>query len=224
MLDIPDHSNTAFGTVVRTASAVVVACLALALPTVAFGAVMTYMNLGDLVQDSNVVVRGEVEQQQTFRDSERGAVFTHTTIDVSTTYLGDDRESVTIEQWGGTYRGRTHRIPGDAQFEQGQEVVVFLSENHDDSDGPMYLSGLAQSKFEVVRGARASGDSAMVVRDLSEIAVVERRDGQKDTIHPGRQTWSLSSFEATLRSLTYAKSDAIESSGDTPNQTEGQDE
>lgn len=198
----------------------------LAVPAAATGAVMKYMELDDLVETSDVVVRGTVSDMRTVRDGDRGDVFTRVDIEISETYLGEERESVTVEQWGGTYQGRTHQIPGDAQFESGEEVIVFLAENRDDSDGPMYLTGLAQSKFDVLTGERAAGASALVVRDLSGLALVREEDGTpgNEPIDAGNETWTLESFEATLRSLTYTEQQGFEINTETGTKTEGSNE
>lgn len=175
-----------------------------AVPSTASAAVMTYMDIEDLVEDSDRIVHGEVEKRRTFRDDARGKVFTHTTIDVTETYLGDEQSSVTIEQFGGTYREQTHTIPGDAEFEEGEEVVVFLAENRGPSDSPHYLVGLAQSKFTVFGGD--DHDKRLVRRELSGLAL-RAKDGARDgeLAGLGRQTWTFPSFEAELEALVYAK-------------------
>lgn len=182
------------------ACAVLLAVLA---PSTASAAVMTYMGLDDLVEDSDVIVRGEVEDRRTFEDEERGKVFTHTTIEVSETYLGGDRETITLEQYGGTLDGTTHEIPGDAAFEVGEDVIVFLAENRGPDASPYYLVGLAQSKFNVI----GEGDDARVTRDMSNIAVrPEEGSDEEEFDGLGEQTWSLSAFEAELEALVYSKS------------------
>jgi hypothetical protein len=177
--------------------------LAVSAPSTASAAVMTYMGLDDLVEDSDLVVRGEVEDRRTFEDDERGEVFTRTTIEISKTYLGDDRGKVTVEQFGGTLDGTTHRIPGDAEFEVGEDVIVFLAENRGSGSSPYYLVGLAQSKFDVV----GRGDDARVTRDMRDVAV-RPKEGSDDEGFDGlgEQTWTLPAFEAELESLVYSKS------------------
>lgn len=194
----------------------------LAMPAAATGAVMKYMELDDLVETSDVAVRGTVSDMRTVRDGDRGDVFTRVDIEIAETYLGEERETVTVEQWGGTYQGRTHQIPGDAQFQPGEEVIVFLAESRDDPDGPMYLTGLAQSKFDVLTGERAAGESALVVRDLSGLAIM--REHENEPIDAGDETWTLESFEATLRSLTYAEQQGFELNTETGTKTEGSNE
>jgi len=184
-----------------------VGLLVLAISSVAGATVMTYMDTGELVEKSDVIVRGEVSSLDMIED-ERGT-FRHTSVTVDETYMGDVRETVTIEQWGGTVAGGdsaegevTRTVPGDATFEKGEEVVLFLrkGDSRHDRDDVLYLTGLAQSKWSVQR----EGDGATVMRDLSDLGIVpEDGDGGIETI--GEEYRSLASFEASLESLIYAE-------------------
>jgi hypothetical protein len=75
----------------------IAAVVVVAFSSVAGATVMTYMDLETLVSESDVIVRGEVAEMQMVTD-DRGT-FRHTTVEVDTTYLGESRDEVTLEQW-----------------------------------------------------------------------------------------------------------------------------
>ena len=164
--------------------------------------VVTYADLPDLVELSDVVIRGEVTRRESHFDPAQGRLVTHTTFKVDRRYMGETDETVTIEQWGGTNGETTSTIPGDADFTVGQEVVVFLRYGPENG---LYLTALAQSKFSVHR----TGQTPLVSRNLSKLVFLEESaDGQADrgaTFHIDRETRRLDSFEAELRSLIYAR-------------------
>ena len=167
--------------------------------------VVTYADLGDLVKYSDTIIRGEVVEQRTLYDSDQQRIITRTSFRVDERYLDESGAadgSVTIEQWGGTWEGKTSVVPGDASFEPGEEVVVFLRHG---PDGGLYLTSLAQSKFTITRG----GDGPLVTRDLTDLVFVEEAkepaEGERSTFRLGEETRRLEVFEAELRSLIYAR-------------------
>lgn len=193
-----------------------VGLLVLAISSVAGATVMTYMDTAELVDKSDVIVRGEVSSLEMVED-DRGA-FRHTSVAVDETYMGDARETVTVEQWGGAVSGSdgaegevTRTVPGDATFEKGEEVVLFLrrGDSRHDRDDVLYLTGLAQSKWSVQR----EGDGATVMRDLSDLGIVPK-DGDGGIKKIGEEYRSLASFEASLESLIYAEQGESAQGGD----------
>lgn len=164
----------------------------------AAAAVVEYASLSDLAELSDAAVRGEVVEMETsFRDEEERIV-THVEIEVRETYMGDRGdigERVEIEQWGGTYRGTTVRVPGDASFDVGEEVVVFLRRGDDRSGETYFLTALAQSKYTVQRGP----ETPLVSRDLSQLTFTAPNSGEMFEVE-GRVE-PLESFEARIRSL-----------------------
>ncbi|MFB6374836.1 MAG: hypothetical protein ABEN55_17330, partial [Bradymonadaceae bacterium] len=136
------------------------AALSLA-PRSASATVMEYTSPAELVDLSDVVVRADVVDRQSFVDRDQGRIVTHTTLSVREHYAGQVGAEVTLEQWGGTVGERTSTVPGGADFEVGEEVLVFLRRDASRPD-VLFLTALAQSKYTVERHA----DSATVARDL----------------------------------------------------------
>ena len=156
--------------------------------------VMKYASVERLVEISDIIVHGTVTEQRTYFDSKQKRVVTDTTIQVERSFLGDISESITIQQWGGTYKGTTHHIPGDARFVPGEEVVVFLHTG----DGVVALSALSQSKYSV----KNIDGKKLVFRNLSDIGMlIEPDDGPKYLKHLPSETRSMKSFVAELEAL-----------------------
>ena len=156
--------------------------------------VMRHANLPRLVEISDIIIQGTVADQKTYFDKAQGRVVTDTTFTVERSFYGDVAETVTIQQWGGELNGKTHYIPGDATFEPGEEVVVFLHRG----DGVVALSALGQAKYSVT----ASNRGKLVFRDLSDMAfLITDENGTQRVDHLSEQPRSLASFVAELESL-----------------------
>ena len=157
--------------------------------------VMKHADLPRLVEISDVIVHGTVAQQDTYFDEEQNRVVTDVTIEIKQNFYGGSGDTVTFQQWRGFHDGKHHIIPGDATFEDGEEVVVFLRQG---DDGVTALSALGQAKYSVER----SGNKSLVIRDLSDIAfLVERPGGEQEITHFDNEKHSLPSFVATLEAL-----------------------
>ena len=156
--------------------------------------VMKYAGVDRLIEISDMIVHAEVIDQTTYFDNAQKRVVTDTTLGVRRSFYGKVGEKVTIQQWGGTYGGKTHRIPGDARFEPGEEVIVFLHRG----DGVIALSALGQAKYSVEK----TDDGKLVSRDLSDIAfLIEQSGGAKKIGHLPGETRSFDSFVAELQAL-----------------------
>lgn len=179
------------------ASAAVLAAVTLFAST-ASATVMTYADLDRLVEISDVIVHGTVTEQHSYLDDEQERVVTDTTLEVERNFYGASSEEVTFQQWGGEYDGEIHRIPGDAQFQEGEEVVLFLHEG----DGVLAPAALGQSKFQV----REFGDEGKVAsRDFSDIELlIERPDGSQRMAELPDETRLFESLTAELETLVAA--------------------
>ena len=179
----------------RALASVLVAVALVCLSTTAAATVMEYADTGDLVEISDVALRGEVVEQKSLFDSSQGRVVTRTTFEVAETYMGEVDGRVTIEQWGGHTGEETSVIPGDARFQVGEEVVVFLRRGDAERD-VLFLSAMAQSKFAVHR----DGNAPIVSRDFSDLVLLEQKsDAEK--LRVSGEVEELEAFEATLEEL-----------------------
>lgn len=190
-------------TLVLTALALAFGLSLLARPAQA--TVMRYADLARLVEISDIIVQGTVAEQSTYFDKAQGRVVTDTTFAVQRAFSGKVKERVTIQQWGGTYEGVTHMIAGDARFEKGEEVVVFL---HRGADGVVALSALGQSKYSVVK----TSTGKLVSRDFGDISILvdnmvakpgasAQAGAPGQIVHVPTETRELAAFSAELESL-----------------------
>lgn len=157
--------------------------------------VMKHADLPRLVEISDIIVQGKVTEKDTYFDDDQQRVVTDVTVEVERNYHGAEGDKVVFQQWRGEYDGEFHAIPGDASFEKGEEVVVFL---HTGDDGDVALSALGQSKYEVLRNA----DQTLVTRNLSSMAfLLEKADGTEEIGHMPDDKHGLESFSAELEAL-----------------------
>lgn len=169
--------------------------------------VMKYADLEGLIEISDIIVQGTVEGQKVYFDKTQGRVVTDTTFKVERKFMGKVDQKVTIQQWRGTHEGVTTEIPGDPNFEKGEEVIVFL---HRGAEGVVALSAMGQSKFSIV----PSGSNKMVSRNFSDLSVLlgksdleKLKPSASKGAAPGqivqlpKETRSYDSFVAELEAL-----------------------
>lgn len=201
----------------RFVFAAAIALLASALPLAAgSAATMRYADIPALTMASDVVVRGTVVDSSVFVDEAWGRVSTRWTIAVTTGYKGNADGVVSFVQWGGALDGTVDYVPGDARFELGEEVIVFLRVGEDNA---LHLTALSQAKISVlsdqpgntVSSAIPVADAVMQplqviapgaagVRDLRDVAFYhETGDGQADVISIPFEMQSITAIEAAIR-------------------------
>lgn len=122
--------------------------------------------LPELVKDSPVIVEGVVTERTTQWTKDR-RIETLTTLRVSHSYKTELPAYIVIKQHGGTMDGVTHAIPGDATFELGEEVLVFL-EPSVVTKGTFILVGMSATKFRIEK----NGSEPIVVRDVNGLGLV----------------------------------------------------
>lgn len=138
------------------------ACLLL-LAGPARGAVIEALSLEKHLDESVTVVRGRV--MSIAHTLEGNMPYTITSVKVLESYKGSRTpdEIVRIRQLGGPAGDGVLVVPGDATFELGEEVIVFL---HEDGPEGSYLTALSFSKYTVDRSA----GGALVVRDVTGLS------------------------------------------------------
>lgn len=118
---------------------------ALAAP-VALAVQMTPMSLEELVIRADVVLHGKVLSKTCQRDS-AGRIYTEVDVEVAEAWKGPVAgKRFKIVLAGGTLGDRHVGVSGQADYQPGEEVVVFLRLN---PRGEGVTLGLAQGKFQV---------------------------------------------------------------------------
>jgi len=121
---------------------------------------------------SDLVVRGEVQTLQTFRESS-GRLVTEAVVQVRESLQGDAPETVSVLWPGGELDGQGQRVPGTPDLTRGQEVVLFLARPGPPSLVARYLPvALAAGVLTV----RHLPDRTVLHRDLRGLAVPDGLD------------------------------------------------
>jgi hypothetical protein len=156
---------------------------ALALPGPAAATILRPFDLAALSREAQAVVRGRVVSQESVRDEPSGRIYTHSAVEVLEVVKGpvlapDPRPGVAprvvVRQMGGTIGDETMTVPGTADVQVGEEVVLFL--RTDERFG--YLVGMHQGKY----GVRRDDAGAWVTRaPLPRAAVAPAATAAPDT-------------------------------------------
>ncbi|MCG3173696.1 MAG: hypothetical protein GMKNLPBB_01897 [Myxococcota bacterium] len=148
----------------------ILAVAAWCLPAPADATLALELSQRHLVYLSSTIVRGTVSKIESRWAPQGGQIYTYTTLQVDEP-LKNDRETapktVVIRQIGGTVDGITQKVAGDASFEMGQQVVVFLRRNTEGED-VYFLTGMSQSKFTLFRNEGQD----YVLRSMKDLAFV----------------------------------------------------
>lgn len=124
-----------------------------------------HVPLEELAAGTPLVVRAVVSEQKVSWSGDGLRILTRTRLRVVEVLKGKAAPELTVQQVGGTLDGMAMRIPGDAQFAAGEEVVLFL-EPHPTDAGEFVLVAMNAAKFTV----QESAEGPRVVRDLAGLA------------------------------------------------------
>ena len=175
--------------------------LVLAVSVPAWGSYVLHLSLEDLVDRADSVVRARVVDRESRLCDEGRQVYTYTTLEVLSSMKGPGRDTVVVRQLGGEVDGIGSLVGGDARFEVGEEVVVFLRDNPDGKPF-LHMIGLSQGKFRVER----SEDQVLAVRELSDLSLVRPRDGRLEPVDaPGVSTLNLEELEDAINAAVLGR-------------------
>ena len=136
-------------------------------PTV-IAATVRGLSLADLVAESEVVVRGRAVTERAHRHRELGIVRT-VEVAVEARLAGRCSDVVEVLLLGGELETTATHVPGEADFEVGDEVVLFLA-SPGEGRGGLRVVGMSQGAFTVLRPPGT--DQAFVARDLGPLNMV----------------------------------------------------
>jgi hypothetical protein len=190
--------------------AAVLALLSALNPVAANATTMRYADIPTLTMHSDVVVRGQIVDQQVFLDPASGRISTRWTVSVESALKGGRTGLVSFVQWGGTLDGMVDYIPGDARFELREHVIVFLRTG---DTGELNLTAMGQSRIEVldpnlpstglpvteaVMGPLQMVTGPVGVRDLRDISFYQQVDDAADITHIDFEMLSIESIESII--------------------------
>jgi len=144
--------------------------LATLAPAAAFGTTYAkHLNVDDMMAASESVVRGEVIATEG-RWTDGGLIETVVTVEVDDVYAGNTGDTIQVVAPGGTVDGVTLGIQGTAEFEVGDDVVVF-------ADGRQIV-GFGQGAFLVDGDQQATRSMGNAVPDFPVSLDLDRAFGQ----------------------------------------------
>ena len=154
----------------RRWSALLASALVLGLAGAASATVMVRASVEELTRASERVVYGRVASARARAAGPRGegGIFTRVELEVEETWRGPAAPRAVLWVHGGRVGARAMRVHGQATFEPGERVVVFLY----DAGGAWFPTAMSQGKWRVEDGlARSAADeAALVTRGLEPAA------------------------------------------------------
>lgn len=101
-----------------------------------------------LAQQSALVVDGKVTGVRSYWNADHTRIFTEATVDVDGTYKGRAASKVSVVQIGGVVGNVRMTAHGALAWAPGEEVLLFLESNDDDS---WQVAGFSQGKYTIER-------------------------------------------------------------------------
>jgi hypothetical protein len=152
------------------------------------------LDLPSLARTAELIVAGRVEAVVPYREG--GRIYTRVTLRVAETLkpeaAGDARPEVSFSVHGGELDGLGQFVAGQARFEVGEQVVVFLT----DLGRRPTLLGMAQGKWAYDPARRG----AELTPDVSGLAGLERLGADGRPVAPSPTTpVGLDAVRAALR-------------------------
>jgi hypothetical protein len=116
-----------------------------ALPAPAEATTITPATVEQLVDASDLIVRGTVTEVWTEAD-DRGTVWTRTQIEVTSQLKGAEVDSVVVDQLGGVFHNDYAIVLGSPRFSPGEDALFFLEHL---GNGRTSVTGWFQGKYTV---------------------------------------------------------------------------
>jgi len=148
------------------------------------------LDLPQLVNQSDSIVQGRVENVAVQWDGARNLAFTYITVSVEDPLKGERRRTVTIRQLGGKIGAMHVTVAGMPQFRKGESVITFLKAQ---DDGTFQVVGMNQGKYEIA--------DDFAVSNVSGVEVLNPKTGRIETpVYVDRAP--VESFKAKIRELS----------------------
>ncbi len=104
--------------------------------------------LEKFVNTSTIVVIAKVEKVKSRWDDHHAKIYTYTTVSVLETIKGKEvPDSIILQELGGKVGNEALVVEGAAQFNEGEEVLLFLIYHRD----RYWLHSMAMGKFNIVK-------------------------------------------------------------------------
>lgn len=167
-------------------------CLSLLVGLPSGATTLIRRDVAELSSQSDTVVHGTVRRVQSRWSGDRRRIVTDVEIQVTDTLKGQPGSTVLVTQPGGTVGDIGQTVHGLASFTPGEEVVVFLERR---GRVAFEVSGMAQGKFQVRRGA--DGKTLLAVPEPTDALLLDPVTREPTT--SAHKTVPLSELKAHVR-------------------------
>ena len=146
-------------------------------------AVMEALSIKTLVQASDSVVRGTVEETTAQWNHSHTKIVTRATINISKDYKGIVTEKkLIVEYLGGEVDDLVFMVSDSVKMVVGEEVILFLERDDQSTHGAIYdIVGSAQGKYSMDMNGKGStgrfslmNEDGSVYRELSENDLIQK--------------------------------------------------
>jgi hypothetical protein len=117
------------------------------------------LSLEELVRKSGRIILGRCLSTESRWNQGNTLIYTYSKFAVTENFKGRAGGFINVVTVGGTVDGITQTVSGMPQFEQDEEVVLFLEPSTNDLWQPV---GLSQGKFRIVKDSR-TGDTQAIL-------------------------------------------------------------
>ena len=139
----------------------------LGLPATSRASIAMPLSVAGLSQKADLVVRGTVVRQSAAW-TRGGRIVTATDIAVKETWKGAPPEHLVVRHFGGKVDAVGQQIAGEVEFQDGEEVVLFLARSRL-TDGSYKVLGMAQGKFTLT----ATSGKVSALQHLDGLATLD---------------------------------------------------
>jgi hypothetical protein len=150
------------------------------------------MDLPQLSQSADAVVRGTVQKVQSRWSGDRRRIVTDVEVEVAEVLKGGSLRKVIVTQPGGQVGDIGQRVAGLAAFTSGEEVVLFLQKKGPDR---FHVSGMAQGKFRIQRTGPGKPPIA-IPEPLGDTLLLDPSTGQ--ATESGLRALPLATLKSTV--------------------------
>ena len=120
----------------------------------AAAAVAPPVTVENLAREADAVVRGKVQRRVSRWGEDQRHIFTFVTVRVGAVWRGSAPARITVRVPGGEVGEIGQKVDAAPEFEDGEEVVLFLLREDGDT---FRVHGLALGKFQVKKGEARPG-------------------------------------------------------------------
>ena len=160
--------------------------MSLAAINYALATTMLYLTTENMALQSDDILRAKAVKIESRFNDEKTQIYTYTTLKPIEWVKdgGAKPQEVVVRQIGGTAEGIVQTIAGNAHFEEGEEVFVFLKHKSvENNEGFYFLLAMSQTKY-TVHLDKTLGEPVLS-RDLGHINLINfNKRGEMETTLP----------------------------------------